>query len=54
LPEQWLIWPVLHAHSGGAVLDFHQLPILLTAGLPGRFENNTRARLWYAEKLKIL
>ena len=47
-------WPVLHAHSGGAVLDFHQLPILLTAGLPGRFENNIRERLWYPEKLKIL
>jgi hypothetical protein len=41
--EQWLRWPVLRAHSGGAVLDFHQLPMLLTRGLPGLFENITSA-----------
>jgi len=37
-----VFWPVLHAYSGGAVLDFHQLPMLLPKGFQDVFENNTK------------
>jgi len=34
--DQWLVWPALHDHSGGAVPDSHRVPYYVA-------KNNTRS-----------